>query len=119
MLTLFLIFKGRSILLLEATQECEHHGYIRHIEEANQASRGKATVAGLASHGARVYIGTRSESKAIAAIQEIKSHYSNADLHFLPLDLSNFASVIEAAKTFRRYCISFHDDMTFTDQWDL
>ncbi|KAH6886189.1 hypothetical protein B0T10DRAFT_575877 [Thelonectria olida] len=59
---------------------------------------GKSTVIGLASHGARVYLGARSESKAMAAIEEIKAQLPSAKIFFLPLDLSSFRSVVSAAR---------------------
>ena len=62
--------------------------------------RGKATVAGLASRGARVYMGARSEQKAAAAIQEIKQADSTVafDIRFLEMDLARLAGVVAAAK---------------------
>ena len=58
-------------------------------------------MAGLASHGARVYMGARSESKATVSIQEIKEQIPAADVRFLELNLSNLASVVETARKFR------------------
>lgn len=57
------------------------------------------TVAGLAARGAHVYMGARSKTKANDAIQEIKKTVPSANVHFLELDLSNFSSVLKAAKT--------------------
>ncbi|KAF5000788.1 hypothetical protein FDECE_11124 [Fusarium decemcellulare] len=62
---------------------------------------GKSTVVALASRGATVYMGARSESKAIATINEITSQLPSARIHFLSLDLSSFQSVISAAKKLR------------------
>lgn len=59
---------------------------------------GKATVIGLASHGARVYIGVRNETKANETIDEIKREVLGADIRYLNLDLSSFQSVVLAAK---------------------
>jgi len=66
------------------------------------AASGLATVVGLASHGAKVYLAARSEAKALAAIQEIKTQLPNADVEFLQLDLASLASVVAAAETIRR-----------------
>ena len=60
---------------------------------------GKATVAGLASHGAKVYMGARSEAKALSSIRDIKVEFPEADIHFLELDLGHLASVVYAART--------------------
>jgi NAD(P)-dependent dehydrogenase (short-subunit alcohol dehydrogenase family) len=63
---------------------------------------GKATVIGLAQHGATVYMGARSESKATSAILEMKNELPNADIRYLHMDLTNLSSVIAAAKELRR-----------------
>lgn len=61
-------------------------------------------MAGLASRGARVYIGARSEQKAAAAIQEIQQIQQAdptapaCDIRFLEMDLARLASVVAAAK---------------------
>ncbi|KAL2688963.1 hypothetical protein Neosp_003013 [[Neocosmospora] mangrovei] len=59
---------------------------------------GKSTVVALASRGAKVYMGARSEAKAKAAIIEINAQLPSAQILFLPLDLSSFKSVVTAAK---------------------
>ena len=51
----------------------------------------------LARKGARVMLACRDGDKATAAIEEIASGPEQADLDFLPLDLSNMASIREAA----------------------
>ncbi|KAL1979101.1 hypothetical protein VTN96DRAFT_6848 [Rasamsonia emersonii] len=65
------------------------------------AGIGKATVIGLASHGATVYMGARNESKALAAIQEIKKELPTADIRFLGMDLTTLESVVAAARDLR------------------
>lgn len=65
--------------------------------------RGFGTSIELAKHGARVYIASRSPSKVRDAIQQIVAECPMADVHFLPLDLANLASVVEAAQMFREY----------------
>ncbi|NIB38086.1 SDR family NAD(P)-dependent oxidoreductase [Pseudomaricurvus alkylphenolicus] len=51
----------------------------------------------LAAKGAEVLIACRSESKAMNAIDQIQRESPGAKLHFQPLDLSNLASIREAA----------------------
>lgn len=62
---------------------------------------GYSTVEELARHGAKVYLGARSASKAQAAIDQLRQkHQIPADrLIWLPLDLSSLANVVNAAKT--------------------
>lgn len=71
-------------------------------------NRGKATVVGLASHGARVYMGARSEAKALGAISTIRKELPSADVVFLPLDLSSLSSVVAAAETVKRKETALH-----------
>ncbi|GAM35068.1 short-chain dehydrogenase [Talaromyces pinophilus] len=58
------------------------------------------TVAGLASRGARIYMGARSAEKAEKVITDLKRELGNphADIIFLKLDLTDFRSVVEAAR---------------------
>ncbi|KAH8660318.1 hypothetical protein BX600DRAFT_482245 [Xylariales sp. PMI_506] len=58
---------------------------------------GKATVAGLARQGAKVYMGARSKDKALAAIEDIRNEISTAEIFFLEINLSSFESVVAAA----------------------
>lgn len=50
-----------------------------------------------------MYIASRSPSKVRDAIQEIVAECPEADVHFLPLDLADLASVVKAAQIFREY----------------
>ncbi|KAH8803329.1 hypothetical protein F5884DRAFT_504592 [Xylogone sp. PMI_703] len=59
---------------------------------------GQATVFHLAKHGAKVYMGARSESKAQAAIQGIKQEIPDAEVEMLLMDLMDLSSVVAAAK---------------------
>jgi NAD(P)-dependent dehydrogenase (short-subunit alcohol dehydrogenase family) len=59
-------------------------------------------VVGLASHGARVYIGARNEQKATKAIEEIKNELPDADVRYVNLDLSNLQNVVSAAKFLKK-----------------
>ena len=46
-------------------------------------------------------MGARSEARAVSSIQDIKKEFPEADIHFLEMDLSRLASVVEAARVFR------------------
>lgn len=59
-------------------------------------------VQALLSHNATVYMAARSESKASAAINELKS-LTGKEAIFLKLDLANLKSVKAAAEEFIRY----------------
>jgi NAD(P)-dependent dehydrogenase (short-subunit alcohol dehydrogenase family) len=74
------------------------------ITPTGNAGLGKQTVAYLAAHKpARIYLAARTASKASAAIADIKSSVPNAcDIIHLPLDLTSFSSIAEAAATFQR-----------------
>jgi retinol dehydrogenase 12 len=62
---------------------------------------GRATAAGLARRGGRVFIGCRSAEKGRAAAAAITAATGNPDVIFLPLDLSQLASVRACAAAFR------------------
>ncbi|EDN08548.1 short-chain dehydrogenase/reductase, partial [Histoplasma capsulatum] len=68
---------------------------------------GKQTALQLAKHyPSRIYLGARTESKALTAIEDIKSsltteQISTTDIRYLPLDLSSFQSIRNAASIFR------------------
>lgn len=63
--------------------------------------RGRYTVLGLASRGARVWMGARNETKALTAINEIKAQLPSANIQLLKIDLSSLTSVVSAAKELR------------------
>ncbi|KAF1941985.1 NAD(P)-binding protein [Clathrospora elynae] len=67
------------------------------------AGLGKQTIAYLAAHNpARIYLAARTESKARDAIADIKSSVPNAcEIIHLPLDLTSFSSIADAASTFK------------------
>ena len=55
----------------------------------------------LANHGAKVYMGARSEAKANEAIRQIQSANPSLDgkaITWIPLDLASPASVVAAAE---------------------
>jgi hypothetical protein len=63
------------------------------------AGIGKRTVLQLAKHNPdRIYLASRTISKAEAAVKEIKAAVPNAQITILPLDLMNFNSIRAAAK---------------------
>ncbi|KAL1652676.1 hypothetical protein SLS61_004656 [Didymella pomorum] len=68
------------------------------------AGLGKQTVTYLAAHKpARIYLAARTASKASSAISDIKTTVPNAcEIAHLPLDLTSFSSIAEAAATFNR-----------------
>ncbi|KPM39877.1 hypothetical protein AK830_g6696 [Neonectria ditissima] len=59
---------------------------------------GKESILQLAKHSpANIFMGARSETKADEAISEIRKAVPDAKIDFLPLDLSSFASIRDAA----------------------
>jgi NAD(P)-dependent dehydrogenase (short-subunit alcohol dehydrogenase family) len=56
----------------------------------------------LAGRGARVLLGCRSEAKAAGAIERIRGQHPDADLAWVPLDLTSLKSVEAAAQIVRR-----------------
>jgi retinol dehydrogenase 12 len=61
---------------------------------------GRATAAGLAGRGGRVYLACRSEQKGRAAVSAIVAATGNKAVSFLPLDLGDLASVRRCAEQF-------------------
>ncbi|KAJ4380956.1 hypothetical protein N0V86_003303 [Didymella sp. IMI 355093] len=68
------------------------------------AGLGKQTITYLAARNpARIYLAARTASKATSAISDIKTAVPNAcEVIHLPLDLTSFSSIAEAATTFQR-----------------
>lgn len=66
------------------------------------------TVDEVAKHGARVYMGARSPSKAEDAIKRIRAETPAADVHFLQLELMDLQSVVAAAKQFKKKETKLH-----------
>ncbi|KAH7142069.1 hypothetical protein EDB81DRAFT_899568 [Dactylonectria macrodidyma] len=69
---------------------------------------GRSTAVALASKGAKVYLGARSEAKAAMAIEEIKTQLPSAQILSLTLDLTSFQSVVSAATKLRNDETSLH-----------
>jgi NAD(P)-dependent dehydrogenase (short-subunit alcohol dehydrogenase family) len=65
-------------------------------------TRGKSTVKRLVQYGATVYMGSRSEGKAMDAIEEIKKEAPEGDIRFVQMDLQKLETVVEVAKEIRR-----------------
>jgi retinol dehydrogenase 12 len=61
---------------------------------------GRATVAGLARRGGRVYVACRSQEKGRRAVADIVAATGNDAVAFLPLDLADLASVRRCAGEF-------------------
>jgi len=61
---------------------------------------GRATAAGLARRGGRVYLACRSPDKGRAAVVDIVAATGNDAVAFLPLDLASLASVRQCAERF-------------------
>jgi NAD(P)-dependent dehydrogenase (short-subunit alcohol dehydrogenase family) len=57
-------------------------------------------VARLAEHGAHVYMGARSPTKASAAITSINALYPKSNITLLEMDHTSLSSVVSAAKLF-------------------
>ncbi|KAH6618450.1 retinol dehydrogenase 12 [Boeremia exigua] len=68
------------------------------------AGLGKQTITNLCAHNPhRIYLAARSASKAAAAISDIRSSVPGCcDIVHLPLDLTSFSDITEAAATFQR-----------------
>lgn len=64
---------------------------------------GKETVLQLAKHNPKeIFLAARTQSKAEAAIEDIKKAVPNGNISYLKLDLTSFASVKDAAEEFKR-----------------
>jgi len=61
---------------------------------------GKETCKVLLAKGARVYMGARSRERAEEALLQIKQETGKDDIHWLPMDLADLASVKRAAAQF-------------------
>jgi NAD(P)-dependent dehydrogenase (short-subunit alcohol dehydrogenase family) len=61
---------------------------------------GRATAAGLARRGGRVYVACRSPEKGRQAVADIVAATGNDAIAFLPLDLADLASVRKCAEEF-------------------
>lgn len=74
------------------------------------AGIGKETVRQLASMGATVILGCRSESRAIAAMDDVRASLNGkeVDMRFLLLDLSDLESVRRAADIFLEMKLPLH-----------
>ncbi|KAI0032686.1 hypothetical protein K488DRAFT_49359 [Vararia minispora EC-137] len=68
---------------------------------------GKETAKALLSHGAKVYIASRTVEKTKAAIEDLKQA-TGREAIFLQLDLSDLVSVKKAAEVFLRHESMLH-----------
>ena len=71
---------------------------------------GYVTALELSRAGAHVIVGARSEAKGMAAVEKIQAEIKNANaqVQFLPLDLSSLKSVSEFAKLFSKLDLPLH-----------
>jgi NAD(P)-dependent dehydrogenase (short-subunit alcohol dehydrogenase family) len=60
---------------------------------------GKETAVGVAAEGATTVLACRNQEKAEAASAEVRRRTGNDDVHVIPLDLADLASVRQAAAT--------------------
>ena len=68
---------------------------------AGNVGLGKETIIQLSHHNpSHIYLGARTESKALAAIKDIQSLVPNARITFLPCDLTSLKSVQACARKF-------------------
>ncbi|KKP02837.1 hypothetical protein THAR02_05067 [Trichoderma harzianum] len=74
-------------------------GYVAIVTGGNSGI-GYETTRELASHGARVYIASRSKTRVDAAIKAMKNGNSGLDIHFLKLDLQDLQSIKTTAEEF-------------------
>jgi retinol dehydrogenase-12 len=72
-----------------------------YVVTGGNAGIGRATAAGLASRGARVYLACRSAEKGQAAAAGITAATGNPAVGVLPLDLARLDSVRDCAAAFR------------------
>lgn len=68
------------------------------------AGIGKATAIALAKKGAQIFITSRTEEKAQAAVTQIKKETANEAIDFLTIDLSSLKSVRETAEQIKTKC---------------
>lgn len=73
-----------------------------YLVTGGNAGIGYHTARELVLHHARVYIGSRSLTRASAAISQIKAEVPNADIQFLKMDLMDLASVVAAANELKQ-----------------
>ncbi|KAF7355644.1 NAD-P-binding protein [Mycena sanguinolenta] len=64
------------------------------------AGIGRETCRVLVDHNAKVYLASRSEAKARAAIDDICKSTGKTDIHFLQIDLADLVSVRKAAEEY-------------------
>ena len=92
---------SQAVHILSLTHQPFH--YASNKQFSGNAGLGKQTIAYLAANNpTRIYLAARTESKARDAITSIKSAVPTAcEIVHLPLDLTSFSSIAEAATTFK------------------
>jgi short chain dehydrogenase len=94
---------GKVVIVTGAKFVIDPDGSYWVLTRANSSGIGYTTAEELARHGAKVYVATRSEAKAHAAIEKIYANNKKVKagkLIFLPLDLADLDSVAKAAEIF-------------------
>lgn len=69
---------------------------------------GKACVSAFAKKNAHVIIASRTPSKALAVVEEIKTETKNENVEFIQLDLLSLASVTKFANEFKAKKLPLH-----------
>lgn len=69
---------------------------------------GLMTALGLAKNGAHVFIASRSESKALKAINFIHQRSGNPNVDYLRLDLASLDSIFSCADQFKKFNLPLH-----------
>lgn len=72
---------------------------LRVLVTGSAGGLGLATVERLLERGARVMLSARSEARAAAVLAALRQRFSDAQLEFLPLDVSDLQSVVRASDT--------------------
>ncbi|KAJ3485818.1 hypothetical protein NLI96_g4702 [Meripilus lineatus] len=86
--------------------------------EGGNSGVGKETIKVLLLHNAKVYMASRSKSRAAEAIQELKTA-TGKQAHFLELDLSSLESIRKAAQEFMRGLMWPPKEQITSDGYDL
>ncbi|KAF8428266.1 short-chain dehydrogenase/reductase [Tirmania nivea] len=90
---------GANIIYNPETDVPDLSGKVAIVTGGN-AGLGKNSVLEFARHGAKVYMASRTESKARQAIEEIIVQVPNAQIEYLHLDLTSFEGIKQAADEF-------------------
>lgn len=92
-----------KVILITGGSSCRHSATPHSVLTlTGNTGLGKETVLQLAKHNPKeIFLAARTQSKAEAAIAEIKGAVPNANITYLPLDLASLPSVKKAADEFK------------------